>query len=576
MRYTAAAAADGVLHRVECAPGLGDSGRTLFDGALCPACGGVGQGEGVTCATCGGDGKAWKAWPAYGMHVRLAANGPWVVAVAKGHAGPLAGGKLVVGNQQGTTKVVSDVSGDFAVGIEPLDDGFRIACVLPGQMTWKAWRVSGDLETVNEEPPLGTVPASIPGTSQGWTEFKNRVPTWKDEVPNVVLGGVLFSEPSRDGRWTVGLSNRDFGVDAYDHELNKVVRVWSGNTGVRPSLASLPNGQSLVAICADSAVFVPSSAFDAEWKPKPVVVTYPAFEPTTYPVFVRVMDEPEMPGAPADPLIWGTVDRDPIDAIQASVRAAESMGLYFFGYNDDPVALPDPKKIPEGHFALVRSYADAGEMPEAFEKRLRAHVKAVKGCRVALMLRGFMGVKGDGTYHRTVDQVRHGFRSAWKLCTEGLVEGIVVFNYDKSMRERDAQGKLLRFIPDGVGMFPELWKDVQDMRAASGNWRAFPIRPTLEDADMIVVPASKVKPYWEWPTSHVVILGDDNRVFAVNATGAGYRWVMGENRGITPSAPLKDGHSPILSGESWQRLDPTTLIKEHNGVVYKVKVDLTR
>ncbi len=310
----------------------------------------------------------------------------------------------------------------------------------------------------------------------------------------------------------------------------------------------------------------------------PTVDLLPPFEPTTRKVFVVVMDEPNQ-----RPIIWGTVDKDSVSAILESVKRAERLGEFFFGYNDE--GSPRPDKTPKGHFALVRTYPNPGESSAAAAARARADVKMMqdRGYRCASMSCGFLGVKGDGTYHRTLDIVRKQLRADFQMCREGLLEGMVIFNFDKSWYTPNA---INRMVPDGVSGFSELLKDVQAIRYASADWQAFPVPSAVvvEDEEMIV-PGSKVKQYWEWPTTHAVVIGDDGRFLVVDrerlANGAfktanGLKWVKGENRAVTPQTPLLPDHVHILSGEAWERVNETTLVARHNGIPLVLKVDVTQ
>lgn len=219
---------------------------------------------------------------------------------------------------------------------------------------------------------------------------------------------------------------------------------------------------------------------------RPVHSIYPPFVRTGRKVCVLVMDEPgNVPRLTPDSAgPWGTVDRDPSSAIAQSVAAATSAGRYFWGYYDDHHAEPDPKKIPPGQGALLKAYVKPEETVNQHRARMFAQALAFKerGIRTLLMASAHRAAKADGSFWRTTDQVRWGLRTCYDICCAGLADGVVVFAYDRSVY--DEQGN--RLIADGARHVPEFWADIQAMRAASGDWREFPIPTASREVDMTV------------------------------------------------------------------------------------------
>ena len=404
------------------------------------------------------DGGPWLPWPTLGRDVRLAAAAVHLVAVAKGQDGPY-GGRLIVGNETGRLIDIGVVHGEQAVAVEAVSgDLVRVAAVT-GPLTWQTWIVSGDLSSVTLESS-NAVPDSIPGTSQGWTQFVNGVPSWTDLARFVVLGSVRFEQPSRAGRWTVGLSNRDYGVDAYDHESGLVCRVWDGQTPIPPGVASLPDGSALVAISADVPAFIASRDFRANWTPTV------SFAQTDQKIGVGLFDDlwavGWMPNDNALAIVC-TVDKDTPQRIAESAAVAKAQRKPWMCYWDKPtIYAPDDVPVVPGveTIPLVQCYRVAGESLTNAAARWWATIATLKTQypKVALCLQGYLGSRGV-TNTFTPDEVLAGQVAAWDLAIEFQCCAVVVFAWDRA---------------DGMKNSPALQDVYQRLKAASGDANHFP------------------------------------------------------------------------------------------------------
>lgn len=210
------------------------------------------------------DGVGVKA-PDAGIDIRIAAGGSYLIAVGQGWTT----GQCVVMNNLGAVLIIAPVTtGLCGTAAEYVGDNkFRIAAVVG--LVWKSWIVSGDLKSVtfeSEQPTLN-------GSSQGWTDFQNNVPTWADINRVVVINELELGLPMTRGPYTIGQSYVEYGADAYNSVLNRSERVASSNTNKQPRIAALPDGRAMAALSADVPLFVPSSSFSVPWPPSDIIPT---------------------------------------------------------------------------------------------------------------------------------------------------------------------------------------------------------------------------------------------------------------------------------------------------------------
>lgn len=492
MIYTAVAAGSTRLHTVTCR-----AGSIQFDGGdVLP-------------------------WPTLGLFVRAAAFGSRVLAVAKGAEGDL-GGRLIVGNETGAWRDISETYGNACVAIEPVGLGwFRVAAVISGDL-WRTWLVSDDLSSVAVE---STQPNAVVPLATGWTDFADGVPTLAAFTYNVLVGSILLGMPKRRGRWTAGGSNRANGVDAYDHLTGNVYRVSDIDTPVQIDIATLPDGSALVAISADTPAFIPSERFDVMWAAPVHVQT---FAPHNF--AVGVIDEPGGPNLtgidsrtgepwPIDSQTRGvlcTVDKDTPAQLMKAAGLAKRIGqpLYaLWDRADTYVRVPD---LGVDTIPLVECYRMAGEPIARAASRWLASVLTLQaaGHRVALCLQAYRGERGDGSMTFTEPEIIEAIEAAADIARVHHIVAVWCFAYDRH---------------DGIKNNPGIREAIARLRAASADCGAFPAlrRPVpvvppvltrshrqemlmkLGNTGALVLKASRFQPYAEWPTTHVVYpLGD--------------------------------------------------------------------
>lgn len=227
-----------------------------------------------------------------------------LAAIGQAHAG----GYAMLIHSDGRIENLGAAHGTNCVGLMRTPSGLMAVWVSHAGTKYSARLVAGgDVQSFD-------LPPDVRGTSQGFIGFDvNGVPAWTDTNRAVVKGGALLTLPTHNVRgWTVGQSNRFFGVEAV-HDDGRIRKVAAASIQLPPQLAAHPDGsvEACFAFETDdpSSLFVPEEA----WTALPVDPSAPAASPappviaTTPPIGPPVSTRPVVTTTPT--IVPPVVDR---------------------------------------------------------------------------------------------------------------------------------------------------------------------------------------------------------------------------------------------------------------------------
>src|SRR6185369_9250788 len=359
--------------------------------------------------------------------------------------------------------------GTMCVGIEPLLDGWQVTFMLAP--TGSIHRVVHLTRALALAAYLER-PGRTGGTSQGFLDVFDGVPVFTDDHRTVVCGHLTIGLPTTRGFWTVGQDWFGDRIVAWNAQTQTAWEVSRISTQTPSHLAIEDDGTAVVAIGGtDVVVRQPAFVPCAPWVE---AVTVPDFAPCPHEVGVGVFDEshaPELIGADEPRSsqsrgVFVTLGRD--DLQKAAVRCRRE-ALPMYAYRDTPDYPVSAVPVLSGVtvLALVCGYPFGAEAPEETAARVSATVYGLRraGHAVALCLPCDRGIKGDGTYTWSEQQICDVLGWLWPVTIHEGVTAVWGFAQRRGPH-------------DGLDAFPSLQECVDRMRAASPDWRLFPVAAT--------------------------------------------------------------------------------------------------
>ncbi len=350
------------------------------------------------------------------------------------------------------------------VGIEATSDGWLVTWMLPsdGRMYRSAW-LNRNLS------PVTFLDARGPGegTSQGFLDVFNGLPVFTDSHRTVTLGPLTIGLPTTRGHWTIGQDwhgDRIVGWNAQTQTAWEISRV-STQT---PSHLVIEDDGTAVVVMGGTDIVVRQPAFVpwAPWEVPPLEVAQ-----SSRPIAVGCFDEPYAPDLTGHGYL--TTDQTVgvfIDLAQGAAIIEEQTqrairdGLPLYCYKDAAGLKPSdmPPWAGARRLAMARNTPEPGEGREAAASRLRATVKELRhaGLDVALDIHLARGMRGDGSYTWTEQELVDRACDAWQIAVDEGVLAVWCFAWARA---------------DGIAAFPAFEAFVASVRAATPNWKAFPL-----------------------------------------------------------------------------------------------------
>lgn len=311
-------------------------------------------------------------------------------------------------------------------------------------------------------------------------------PVWFNDqfVAPVIIHGLHFGLAVRPdgGDWLFGQAPASYDYLAYRYSTDEVfVAGPTANSPSPPGGALRPDGSCILARSQPPAWF-PSETFTPYVPPPPDPVILPTFPATTQRIGIGCWNprdgEPNLIGGDdiRNPATVGAVctfyvTPSGLDTheLEDGLAVARRESLPLYCYVDAPDYLPEwvPIVPDVTILPLVQCTQKEGEADADFAARQDFTLRrlADKGFPVAVSLMAYLGAKGTipVTYKRSKQSVVNGQLAVWN--TMRAIRAVASFDFAYNRA-------------DGIVAVPELQETLRRRRAASSDWRHFPVAAT--------------------------------------------------------------------------------------------------
>lgn len=334
----------------------------------------------------------------------------------------------------------------------------------------------------------------------------------------------------------------------------------------------LPGEQQIftVDLAANTVDGVPWTVLDLTKVPAPPdPYRPPVFAKTTHPLAILCFDEnvtdptaPQLTGWDWRhdlPLVCvgvlSTIDKEPAWKIEAAYGLAADLGVLNYPMWDNfgwqPAQLPKQAN-PENTLPVVLCFLREGLSLPAATQLWRADIETLHRAgypSVALIAQGIRGLKGDGTYKFTEQQLGDSWQAVHDLAIEQAARVVLVFAADRA---------------DGIDSAAcvHLTESLPAWRGAVPDWRDCPERPEESDDMTPILPASRLVPFWEDATMFCYE-GTPGRWLKINAEG-----VISYQSGANAPGGIESDCAYTWDGKSTKGLAP------RNGMAYSIGINV--